>query len=206
MSSVSRKSVSPHLEYAYEEFRRQPDPFGMADELAASRTLLIEFREAIEAQTEEKVKTFCKGVGSSVRESIRDIVGHALGVAPEDRGSDKRLDKLSGAVSASVAQDIFCLYEEIWGPVSRITPEQARVMAGLLKNVGDLAEKFKKMCERARLRVDYDGQVIDALTRFLAICVLPYCSLEQKAIIGDQALKFLPSASADILEAELAGA
>lgn len=201
---MARRSVNPHLEVDYEEFRNRIDPFGMSDELAAARTLLVEFREAIEAQSEAKVQLFCKGVGGAVADSARNIVGHALGVPEEDRHEHEGLAKLSLALAKSVRHDILAMYEEVFGEVSRITPEQARVMAGLLKNVGDLAEKFKKISEGVSLKVNYDGQVLEMMARFLAMVILPYCSMEQKAIMGVQAEKFLPSAASlfqeDILD------
>ncbi len=165
----------------------------MAEELAASRTLLVEFREAIEAQSEQKVDTFCKGVEAGIKESVVNIVGHALGVAPEDRSNHDGLAKLAKAVAADNRNNIYCCYEEVFGPVSRITPEQARVMAGLLKNVGELAERFKKLSEGVSLAVDYNARALEMMARFLAMVVMPYCSSEQKALIGSQALKFLPS-------------
>ena len=172
----------------------------MADELAASRTLLIEFRESIEAQSQEKVNMFCRGVGHATRDTVLNVVGHALGVASEDRASHDGLNKLAKAIAEGIREDVICLYEEVFGAVSRITPEQARVMAGLIKNVGDLAEKFKKISEGVALPVHYDQQVIEMMTKFLVMVVLPYCSMEQKAIIGEQAMKFLPSCDAEFAE------
>lgn len=198
---MSRRSVHPTLEIEYTSFRNRADPFGMADELAASRTLLIEFRESIEAQSEAKVGLFCRGVGGAIRSTVMNVVGHALGVPAEDRETHDGLSKLSKAISEGIKDDVFYLYEEVFGPVSRITPEQARVMAGLIKNVGDLAEKFKKISEGVALPVHYDQQVIEMMTKFLVMVVLPYCSMEQKAMIGEQAMKFLPQFENEFAEA-----
>jgi len=197
---MSSKSVHPSLEFEYEEFREHPNPFGLADELASARTLLVEFRESIEACSLEKVVQFCEGVGLSIRQNTKDIVGHAMGIPFEDQADHKGLNKLATALAKAARDDIFYLYEKIFGPASRITPEQARTMSGLLKTVGDLAEKFKKMSEGVTLTVAYDKETIDMMARFLSICILPYCSVEQKAIIGEQALRFLPGLQSELIQ------
>lgn len=200
---MSLKSVQPALQFEYKEFLERPDPFGLSDELAASRTLLVEFRDAVEANSQEKVEEFCEGVKSAIAANVFDIVGHAMGIPEEDRREHKGLNKLARAMAGAMRQDIWYLYARVFGPASRITPEQARTMAALLKLVGDTAEKYKKMVEGASVRVIYDKEAIDMMTRFLSICVLPYCSTEQKAIIGDQALRFLPSAQMQVIDAEI---
>jgi len=197
---MSSKSVHPSLEFEYEEFREHPNPFGLADELASARTLLVEFRESIEACSLEKVVQFCEGVGLSIRQNTKDIVGHAMGIPYEDRATHTGLNKLATALGKATRDDIFYLYEKIFGPASRITAEQARTMSGLLKTVGDLAEKFKKMSEGVTLTVAYDKETIDMMARFLSICILPYCSVEQKAIIGEQALRFLPGLQSELIQ------
>jgi hypothetical protein len=196
---MSSRSVHSSLEFEYEEFRRHPNPFGLADELAQARTLLVEFREAVEACSLEKVSAFCEGIGLAIAQNVRDIVGHAMGIPEEDKATHKGLGKLAKAIVGATRDDVYYMYEKIFGPASRITPEQARTMAGLLKTVGDLAEKFKKMSEGVTLTVAYDKETIDMMARFLSICILPYCSVEQKAIIGDQALRFLPGLQADMI-------
>lgn len=175
-----------------------PDPFGMADEIASARTLLVEFRESVEAQSEEKISFFVKGVCRAAGHSVQSIVGHALGVPEEDRGSNPNLQRLRKAVERSLESPIAMLYEEVFGEVSRITSDQARTMTIILKTIGDLAEKFKKMSEGVSLKVEYNGETLDMMAKFLAICVLPYCSAEQKGIIGEQSMRFLPQYMADL--------
>lgn len=199
---MSKQAVHDSLQFEYEEFRNHRNPFGMADELAQARTLLIEFRESIEACSMEKVQLFCDGVMHSIRQNTRDIVGHAMGIPAEDQGSHKGLTKLSSALSKATQEDIYHMYEKTFGPASRITPEQARTMSGLLKTVGDLAEKYKKMSEGVTLTVAYDKEAIDMMAKFLSICILPYCSTEQKAIIGEQALRFLPGLQENVIDME----
>lgn len=199
---MSSRSVSPSLEFAYEEFRNMPDPFGMADEIASARTLLIEFREAVEAQSEEKISFFIAGVCRAAAHAVENIVGHALGVPLEDRGTNPNLQKLCKVVRRSLEQPVANLYEEVFGQVSRITSDQARTMTVILKTIGDLAEKFKKMSEGVSLKVEYNGETLDMMAKFLAICVLPYCSAEQKGIIGDQSMRFLPQYMAEMAMAQ----
>lgn len=179
-----------------------PDPFGMADEIASARTLLIEFREAVEAQSEEKISFFAKGVARAAGHVVQNIVGHALGVPAEDRGTNENLQRLVKAVQRAMVEPVCNLYEEVFGPVSRITSDQARTMTIILKTIGDLAEKFKKMSEGVSLKVEYSGETLDMMAKFLAICVLPYCSAEQKGIIGDQSMRFLPQYMADMALAQ----
>lgn len=189
---MSRRYVPEYLEVDYDTFRNRADPFGLADEMAAQRSLLVEFRDSIDAMSRERVEMFCNGILRMVQSNGRNLLGHALGIAVEDRADHPGLNKLLEALGKGMASDVFALYEEMFGEVTRITPEQARTMSTLIKNVGDLAEKFKKMSEGVSLKVEYNGQVLEALAKFLAMVVLPYCTREQKAIIGEQAMKFLP--------------
>lgn len=186
------RAVNPTLEFEYEEFRNRADPFGMADELAQARTLLVEFREAVEAQSQEKISFFIGGVGNVVAEAVRDTVGHALGIPQEDRASNPNLKRLCDAIRRRLADPIAFLYEEVFGQVSRITSDQAKTMTIILKTIGDLADKFKRMSDGVTLKVQYDRETVDMMAKFLAICVLPYCSAEQKGVIAIQAERFLP--------------
>lgn len=192
MLGLMSRAVTPSLEYEYEEFRNRPDPFGMADELAQARTLLVEFRESVEAMSQEKITFFIGGVANTVAEVVMDVVGHALGIPKEDRHTNSNLQRLCESIRRRLVDPIAFLYEEVFGQVSRITSDQAKTMTIILKTIGDLADKFKRMSDGVTLKVNYDRETLDMMAKFLAICVLPYCSGEQKGIIALQAERFLP--------------
>lgn len=188
---VSVKFCSPHTHIEYNEFQSMADPFGMSGELAAARALIVEFRQAIEANSKEMVAEFLRRLQMTVHSAVVSCLGHAMGVPDEDRAADRRLQSMAQAVAGSVEGQTLWHYQEIFGEIGRISPEQARTMAQLLKTSGDVAEKWRKAAEETTLRVVYDAQTLEMMAKFLALSVLPYVDSRQKEIIGYQAAQFL---------------
>lgn len=177
----------------------------MAEELAAARTLLVEFRGSIDAHSADLVHGFLQTVQAYVYKRTIPVIDQLFRVPEESRGEDPRSHRVAKEILKDFPLDLATIYEDFFGEISHLTPEQARTMAQLLQNVAKLAESFKKMVDGATLHVNYDQQVVEMVGKFLTMVVFPYCTTEQRDIIGEQALKFLPLPEESVVEVDAHG-
>lgn len=164
------KSVNPNRIEDYEEFRRHPDPFDLSDDLASLRTLIVEFRQSISDNNQERRIKFAQSAALATAKALRDSP-----LSEEWFPDQTDRIEFSKAVAQILYKTVPQVYVAYFGECTRITPEEAKVMASLIDTAGKLTERHRKMLEEKKLTVTFDNQMIMLLMKFMAevVAALP---------------------------------
>jgi len=154
--------VNPHHIEDYDEFRRHPDPLDLKDEMAALRTLIVEFRDSITQNNMERRQEFAKAIALSIAAEIRD--NPQVEEWFPEREERIEFAKMVAHVSYGIVPEA---YKQFFGNLTRISPEEAKTLAILTDSVGKLSERHRKMLEERTLTVTYDSQMVNMLMQFM---------------------------------------
>lgn len=142
----------------FQQFVDLKDPFGLQNELAALRTLMVEQRESMEKNRPDYLDSF-----------ISDII---------EKGSILIHEETKGKVSQDKAKKLLNIakpvmeeaYQSYIGDVSDLSVEEVKARADLIKDVAYTAEKAKKIADGITIAVDIKAE---AITTFIREFILP---------------------------------
>lgn len=138
----------------YDSFVDDPEILGLSRELALLRTLVIEFRESMDNRHANNVNTFIKGTIKELCEAEDGWV----------------MEKEEFAVLRRVMLANFC---KIFGQTSFINARDVSVMAKLVETIGKLVEKAKKIEDGITVELDWKGNIVEILQKFIQFIVCP---------------------------------
>jgi len=153
-SCMSKSATHSTKHVDYDEFVNDPEILGLSRELAVLRTLVIEFRESMDNRHVSNVNNFIKG-------TIKELQDDENGWELEDGDY--------GILRKAILSN-FC---KTFGQTSFINARDVSVMAKLVETIGKLVEKAKKIEDGITVDVDWKGNVVEILQKFIQFIVCP---------------------------------
>lgn len=182
MCLMSRLYSAASQTLTHEEFLSQRDPGRVEAEMAAMRTLAVEFRQSMEDAGAEKAGRFFTDVDMGWEIAFRTIeMQHDL-----DRETLNDIRR----VALETLTERFAHHYPIQ---SRISAKDAETMSKLLKNIVDCAEKYRKIFDNMTVKMDWDQTMIEMMRRFFQL-ILPHIAPAERPFAAEKVVKFLPRA------------
>jgi len=135
----------------FDSFVSDPEILGLSGEIAILRTAMIEFRESLDNRHVNNVNNFIKGVVKDLEE-------------------EWEMDKQEYGVLRKAMLSNFC---KVFGQTSFINARDVSVIAKLADTTGKLVEKAKKIEDGITVDLDWKGNMVEILQKFVQIVVCP---------------------------------
>lgn len=174
MGDMARNYASAETSQTYDEFVNANDPFYLMGEIAASRALIVEARNSLEAGAAAKVETFYRDVQSGFQTMVNLWAYRYPSFPPE----------IIEEVQQSLLNVVQQSFSYQFPTSSRITMRDAEIMGKLIKNVVDISEKYKKMMDDLTIKLESDGNFDRILMNFVVNVILPNIADQDKMLVG----------------------
>lgn len=137
----------------FDQFVADPEILGLSGEIAVLRSAMVEFRESLDNRHVNNVNNFIKGI-------IKDL-------------DDDDNWEMDGAEYSTLRKAILSNFCKTFGQNSFINARDVSVIAKLADITGKLVERAKKIEDGITVDLDWKGNMIEILQKFIQLVVCP---------------------------------
>jgi hypothetical protein len=133
----------------YKEFLAKEKPFELFSEIAHLRTLLVEVREALDEDPEERADAVCE----LAKDCIVGHLTHKKGMSAEkaERVSELAQEGMKEALRQSLGGN------KGWNLLDKERRESIKLLTGIIDQIATVAEKAKRIQDGITIHVDIDS-------------------------------------------------
>jgi hypothetical protein len=182
---MSRSYSASSTQLSYEEFEASRQPWDLLGELSAARALVVEFRNSLEEASLEMSQQFFHQVTSDVH------MAFTMAKVRNSDLDDETCDSLEQSVSALVQQN----FSQVYPTNLRLSGKDAETMSKLLRNVVEMAEKYKRIFDGITIGLDVDQRLEALLLSFVTKTILPNMAVKDRPALAAAVKDFLPQLS-----------
>jgi hypothetical protein len=186
---MSRQYVAPATFQSYDEFAASARPWDLQAEMAGQRSLLVEFRQSLEASGAEKAQEFLNAVSSDVAMALR---------MSRVRWPDIPDDFLEG-IEPDLINIVRVAFTAVYPVSTRLTAKDAETMSRLYRGIVESAEKYRRIYDGVTIGLDIDESLEKMFVDFVARHILPHISVRDRMAVANAVMQFLPQVKAQTI-------
>ena len=183
---MARAYVSSNTVLDYDDFVAQRRPADVAEELAAMRSLVVEFRQSLEDGNKEAVQEFFEDVARDLQMSLRM--------------TSVRFPELSREISDEIEKCILAIvkanFARLFPAQTRLTGKDAETMSKLLRNIVESAEKYQRIFNGITIGLNMEPNLEAFFQAFVVKFILPNVGIKDRLAIANAVMEFLPQLQA----------
>jgi hypothetical protein len=164
----TQQMVPTSLTQVFLDFLSSDSLQTIRSELAALRTLAVEYRNGIESRHVANLRKVADGIVSEAQDRYEM--------------EDYEMEDLKKIITEHLAT--------VFGVSGSLSAKDATVMLNILTGVVKAEREAKKIMEEQTLRIEWSSEIVEMLKKFLELIVFPDIEPEKRVIMATKAVQF----------------